>query len=217
MSKTRSLLAATALLATFSVPAPVFAQAIPDDIAGEATLLRDAAMRDTIAYELVESLTMEVGPRPAGSAGDKASIKWAVQMLTGLGFSNVHTEEVTVPHWERGSIQTNIIAPFPQALVSTSLGGSPGTPEAGLEAEVVHERFTEFVQSHPNIGAHQIKFLDLIQKHIAKYGSIQVEQLYEPPFTTLHTESLDGLFEEDLANELFKIIEGFASQGGDDE
>lgn len=137
MSKMSSLLAAIALLVNFSVSAPLFAQSIPDEIAGEATLLRDAAMRDTIAYELVESLTMEVGPRPAGSAGDKASIKWAVQMLTGLGFKNVHTEEVTVPHWDRGSIQTEIVSPFPQPLVSTSLGGSPGTTESGLEAEVV--------------------------------------------------------------------------------
>ena len=87
----------------------------------------------------------------------------------------------------------------------------------GLDVEVVHERFTEFVQAHPNIGAHQIKFLDLLQKHIAKFGSIQVENLYEPPFTTLHTESLDGLFEEDMANELFNIIEGFGNKEAADE
>ena len=94
-------------------------------------------MQDSIAYELVESLTMEVGPRSAGSAGDKAAVAWAIQMLTGLGFENVRTEDVDVPHWDRGTLQANIVAPFPQPLTATSLGGSPGTPESGISAEVV--------------------------------------------------------------------------------
>lgn len=79
---TRYCWLATGLLV---VAAPVEAQMIPDDVAAKAVELRDAAMQDTIAYELVESLTMEVGPRPAESAGDKAAVRWAVQMLTGLG------------------------------------------------------------------------------------------------------------------------------------
>ena len=80
---------------------------------------------------------MEVGPRSAGSAGDKAAVAWAVQMMTGLGFENVRTEEVVVPHWDRGVLQADIVAPFPQRLHATSLGGSPGTPEDGINAEVV--------------------------------------------------------------------------------
>lgn len=121
------------LLATLSVQA----QIVPDDVRANAVTLRDLAMRDTIAYELLESLTMEVGPRSAGSAGDAAAVAWAVQMMKGLGFQNVRTEEVRVPHWERGSISAHITAPFPQRLVATSLGGSPATPEEGIHAEVV--------------------------------------------------------------------------------
>ena len=82
----------------------------------------------------------------------------------------------------------------------------------GMDAETVHDRFTKFVQKHPTMGAHQIKFLDLLQNHIAKFGSIQLEQLYGPPFTTLHSDSLDGLFEDSLAEELFAIIESFGSK-----
>jgi hypothetical protein len=33
--------------------------------------------------------------------------------------------------------------------------------------------------------------------------------LYEPPFTTLHSDSLDGLFDESLADEIFEIIKTF--------
>ena len=113
------------------------AQIVPDDVRANAVALRDLAMRDTIAYELLESLAMEVGPRSAGSAGDAAAVAWAVQMMKGLGFQNVRTEEVRVPHWERGSISAHITAPFPQRLVATSLGGSPATPEEGIHAEVV--------------------------------------------------------------------------------
>lgn len=83
----------------------------------------------------------------------------------------------------------------------------------GMDADSVRERFTAFVQAHPNLASHQIKFLDLLQNHIAKFGSIKTDDLYEPPFTTLHTDSLDGLFEGPLADELFEIIGTFQSQG----
>jgi type I restriction enzyme R subunit len=86
----------------------------------------------------------------------------------------------------------------------------------GMDAETVHERFTKFVQEHPNLASHQIKFLDLLQNHIAKYGSIEVDRLYEPPFTLLHTDSLDGLFDESTASELLNIIDTFKPQGSEE-
>lgn len=82
----------------------------------------------------------------------------------------------------------------------------------GMDAEAVHQRFTKFVQAHPNLASHQIKFLDLLQNHIAKFGSIKTDELFQPPFTSLHTESLDGLFEGSLADELFDIIDSFQNQ-----
>ena len=72
----------------------------------------------------------------------------------------------------------------------------------GLDAEAVHERFTELRPAAPDLNSTQIRFLDLLQNHIAKYGSIEVDRLYEPPFTTLHTDSLDGVFpDEDQVDE----------------
>ena len=79
----------------------------------------------------------------------------------------------------------------------------------GMDAKAVHKRFTEFVQAHPNLASHQIKFLDLLQNHIAKYGSIEIGQLYEPPFTTLHVDGPDGLFDGTLVGELLDIISTF--------
>jgi type I restriction enzyme R subunit len=82
----------------------------------------------------------------------------------------------------------------------------------GMDAGTVQARFTRFVQQHPNLAANQIKFLDLLQNHIAKNGSIQVERLYEPPFTLIHTDSLDGVFETSLADELMEIIDSFQNK-----
>ena len=80
----------------------------------------------------------------------------------------------------------------------------------GLDASAVHERFTVFVQQSPTLNSSQIRFLDLLQNHIAKHGAIEVARLYEPPFTTLHTDSIDGLFpDEDQALSIIKIVESF--------
>src|SRR6188508_3835437 len=70
------------------------------DLAAAATL-RERALADTTAYQLIESLTTEVGPRPAGSAGDKAAVAWAQREMKRLGFVDVHTVDATVPHWVR--------------------------------------------------------------------------------------------------------------------
>lgn len=81
----------------------------------------------------------------------------------------------------------------------------------GLTSKAVHDRFSAFVRSHPNLASHQIKFLDLLQNHIAKYGSIEIGQLYEQPFTTLHSDGPDGLFDAPLVDELMTIVGSFES------
>jgi type I restriction enzyme R subunit len=82
----------------------------------------------------------------------------------------------------------------------------------GLESRAVHDRFTTFVQQHPELNSHQVKFLDLLQNHISRYGGVAVARLYEPPFTTLHSDGLDGLFDEPLAEELLAVIGSFTPQ-----
>lgn len=102
-----------------------------------ARALRERALADDTAYDLVRSLTTEVGPRPAGSPGDARAVAWAVDNLKRLGFENVHTESVTVPHWVRGEARAEIVTPWPQRLAVAALGGSVATPPGGIEAAVV--------------------------------------------------------------------------------
>ena len=101
-----------------------------------AALQRRAA-DDPRAYELVASLTTEVGPRLAGTSGDRAAVAWALTKLRDLGFQNVRAESVEVPHWERGELKAEILEPFPQNLRAVSLGGSIGTPSEGISAPLV--------------------------------------------------------------------------------
>jgi len=134
------LLAAAALAGT-TAATPAAAQTDPYALTEAqkttATALRDSALKGTKGMDILTSLTNEVGPRPAGSAGDKAAVAWAVAKLKELGFANVHSEKVTVPHWVRGAESGEILAPYPQRVVLTALGGSVATPAAGVEAAVV--------------------------------------------------------------------------------
>jgi carboxypeptidase Q len=120
----------------------------PSDLEA-AERLRDAALAGSGSYELVASLTTEVGPRLAGSPGDAAAVAWAQRQLAALGLTNVRTQEVIVPQWVRGSIETRVVTPFPQPLVAVALGGSVGTQETGLEAEVVGFDSVEALRAAP--------------------------------------------------------------------
>jgi type I restriction enzyme R subunit len=80
----------------------------------------------------------------------------------------------------------------------------------GVEPEVVRRRFEAFVQRHPSLTAKQTRFLSLLQNHIARYGSVAVERLYDAPFTQVDADGLDGVFGEPEADELVGIIETFA-------
>jgi len=80
----------------------------------------------------------------------------------------------------------------------------------GMEPEAVRERFERFVHKHPKLTAKQTQFLGLLQNHIAKYGAIEIERLYEDPFTLVDTDGIDGVFRnEDVADELIHIINTF--------
>jgi hypothetical protein len=100
--------------------------------------MRDDALRnDMLAYDIVEGLTTEVGPRLAGTEAEARAREWMAARFRALGFSNVRVETYDMPVWVRGEERAEIVAPFPQPLVVTALGNSGATPPAGLTAQVV--------------------------------------------------------------------------------
>jgi len=102
-----------------------------------AVHLRDQALKDDTAWSILESLTTEIGPRPAGSPAAARARDWGVAKLTALGFTNVHVEPFSKKAWARGAESGEIVGPYPQKLALIGLGRSAPTPKGGLTAQVV--------------------------------------------------------------------------------
>jgi Zn-dependent M28 family amino/carboxypeptidase len=135
------LLLACALLACAAPSSSEEAAAAASGPLGEvgvtAAALRDRALEENRAWDFLESLVVEVGPRFAGTEGNRRAVAWAEAKLRALGFDEVHTEPVTVPAWKRGTAAGAVVSPYPQPMVVAALGGSVATPDGGLTAEVV--------------------------------------------------------------------------------
>ncbi len=62
---------------------------------------------------------------------------WAQEALRSAGLEDVHTEPAEATLWHRGEESCALLLPRRQAMALTALGGSVGTPEGGIDAEVV--------------------------------------------------------------------------------
>jgi len=114
------------LLAGGAAALPLRAQtpAFADEDLRHARTLRDAALADGQAWKLVEALTTEIGPRPAGSPADARAAAWAQAALKGLGLANVRAEAFPLRVWQRGPASAKLVAPVEQPLVMAALGNS---------------------------------------------------------------------------------------------
>lgn len=123
--------------------------------------LREAALQSDLAWEIVESLVTEVGPRLAGSPEEARARVWAEAMLRENRFTNVRTDDFTIPFWHARRQEAFIVSPTRQYMVTAALGGSPSTPQGGLEAEVVRFADMAALEAAPNSAvAGRIVFID---------------------------------------------------------
>jgi hypothetical protein len=136
---------------------------IPKTLNDQARVLAQSALENNIAFEVVESLTTEVGARLAGSEAEARARLWAVEKLKELGFENVHVEPFPVPLWERGIERAEIISPYPQSLTITALGGSVATPPEGVVGDLIRfESIKELKEQAYGSLAGKIVFIDEI-------------------------------------------------------
>ncbi|XHS78073.1 M20/M25/M40 family metallo-hydrolase [Burkholderiaceae bacterium UC74_6] len=126
------------LLACSLAPSTVLAQGLSTADLAAAAKLREAGLQSPVAYDMLDSLCTEVGPRPAGSEGDRRAVAWAAAKLKALGFPVVRVEEVPLKAWKRGPASARLTAPVAQELVMTALGGSVSTPQGGIDAEIAY-------------------------------------------------------------------------------
>lgn len=120
--------------------------ALPEQAADTARNLIDTALNSTLGYDVIESLTTEVGPRPAGSKADAVGVAWAQAKLKALGFDKVWVEPVELEGWARGAETARVVAPFEQPLALTTLGGSVATPKKGITAQIIALRSIQDLQ-----------------------------------------------------------------------
>lgn len=116
-----------------AIAAPLFAQ---DPTAQQAERLMASAVNSSQAWETLAYLADDIGPRLSGSANAARAVEWTAARMRSWGI-DTRTEKVIVPHWVRGLERAEIVAPHPQRLVLTALGGSVATPAGGITADVV--------------------------------------------------------------------------------
>ena len=155
--------AATALLVSGS--GPVAAQErfeIPAEQAETTQMLIDEALNSDLAWDIVESLTTEVGPRLGGSNEEARARDWGVALGQELGFDRVSIEEFEMPYWTRGEGNISMTAPYEMDLYGTALGGSGRSPRLrDLDAEVVYFRTVDdLMQAEDDSLDGKIAFVD---------------------------------------------------------
>lgn len=132
------LITATLMLCASTTFADTFTQTHRDTL----DTLKQQASEDTLSYDIVESLTTEVGARLVGTPASDKSEQWAADKMRELGFDKVWLEESEATLWTRGTSKVTMIAPYHHDLVALALGNSVGTENAPVSAEVV--RFDSF-------------------------------------------------------------------------
>ncbi len=132
-----------------SAPAPV-------DTAVARRII-DAALGSDRASRRLAELCDTFGPRLSGSPEHAAAAAWALARMKEDGLAEVRAEPVLVPHWVRGEEWAEaIIGPAPGEglaqplrfrLTLLGLGGTVGTPPAGIEGELlIVSTFDELAQ-----------------------------------------------------------------------
>ena len=138
----------------------------------QVTQVRTTALNSSLSYELLESLTTEVGPRLPGTDNDKKAVAWAKAKFNQLGFDKVWLEEATFPEWRRYSESGKILTPSEQPLHLTALGNSISTPKEGITATVVlFETLDELIAAPANSLKGKIAYINYrMNRHIDGNG-----------------------------------------------
>ena len=127
---------AAACFACLLSSAPGATQDPVDGYRSTAGQLIAEARANDFGWNRLAELTDTFGPRLSGSANLERAIAWARTEMKKDGLET-RTEPVMVPVWIRGDERLDMIAPAEQPLTMLGLGGSVGTPDAGIEAPVL--------------------------------------------------------------------------------
>ena len=144
------------------VPMHLNAQDVLDQsVRDDANALILQSFQSDLGYQIIESLTTEVGQRLAGTEAEARARDWGIAKFKELGFKNVRIEPFQVDRWERHSEHAEITSPFPQKLMITALGGSIATGSDGIVGQVVRFENLQALKDAPMKGLKgKIVFVD---------------------------------------------------------
>lgn len=139
----------------------------PASTLATAVALRERALQDARAWELLRGLTKDIGARIAGGPNDLKAREWTIARMHALGFDRVWSEPVQYPVWERGAQSGWLLGESPVPLDLAALGGSMGTPAGGIEAAVVRFDSLQALDAAPSGALEgQIAYVDIpMQRH----------------------------------------------------
>jgi type I restriction enzyme R subunit len=75
----------------------------------------------------------------------------------------------------------------------------------GLDRNAAKEAFARFLDAN-RYGSQQIRFVEMIIDRLTRQGVMDAGLLYQPPFTAVHHEGLDGTFGDNDAETIVSIL-----------
>ncbi len=105
--------------------------------------LFDQALKNGKCFDDLTYLTTKIGGRLAGSPEAAAAVSWGKKTMDEFHPDSVWLQECMVPHWVRGEKEVGEIfravgnSRRGEKVNICALGGSVGTPDTGITAEVV--------------------------------------------------------------------------------
>ncbi len=119
----------------------------------------ERAMQDDHAWQRMAELVDYFPHRLSGSQMLEDAIDWSVEQMEEDGFPEIRTQEVEVPHWERGEEWAKLNTPVERNLRMLGLGNTPPTPEDGITEEaIVVESFDELEERSDEVEGKIVVF-----------------------------------------------------------
>jgi type I restriction enzyme, R subunit len=78
----------------------------------------------------------------------------------------------------------------------------------GLDRNAAKQAFSKYFKES-NFTANQIRFVENIIDYLTQNGIMNPGLLYESPFTDLHSSGLDGVFNDDEADDIISLVQSF--------
>ncbi|MBL7087760.1 type I restriction-modification enzyme R subunit C-terminal domain-containing protein [Acidovorax sp.] len=81
----------------------------------------------------------------------------------------------------------------------------------GLDREAAMAAFANLIAAG-TASASQLQFVEEIVQHLTEHGAMPAARLYESPFTDIHAQGPDGVFDGSKVEQLFRALQGLELQ-----